>query len=81
MVEIMTETTVEERGRVLIPKEIRERLNIRGGQKVRIEVKDEEIRIKKVGGGDRLRNLKGCVSDPGADPMEAKTIWNGSDVH
>lgn len=72
----MARTKMEERGRVLIPKEIRDQLGLHGGQELRVEVDGEGIRITKTGGEERLRQVKGCVSDPDADPMEAKRIWN-----
>lgn len=63
-------------GPVLIPKEIRDQLGLHGGQELRVERDGDGIRITKTGDGEQLRQLKGCVSDPDADPMEAKRIWN-----
>jgi len=71
----MVRTKMEQRGRVLIPKEIREKLGLHGGQELRVELDGEEIRITKTGGEERLRKVKGCLSDPDADPMDVKNIW------
>lgn len=39
----MGTSTVEERGMILIPKEIRKRTGLRSGEKVRVETRDNTI--------------------------------------
>ncbi len=75
MVIKMVEATIEERGRVLIPKKIREQLNLRGGQEVRIETRGDEIIIKKKKSPEEFKQLKGCVNDSEIEPLDVKNMW------
>lgn len=68
---------MEDRGRVIIPKDIRDRIGIRGGEKMEVEEKDGEVVLRPVKSGESLKELKGIVKDSEIDPMEAKDIWGG----
>lgn len=71
----MERVTVEDRGRILIPKEIRDELGIRPREKFRIEARDGEVVLKPEKDLEAVRELKGCVKDGGIDPIELKKIW------
>ncbi len=71
----MAEVTVEERGRVIIPKDMRDKLGIRGGEKLKVEERNGEVVMKPVSSGESLKDLKGVVKKSSLDPMEAKEIW------
>jgi len=45
--EIITKVTVSEKGQIIIPKEVRDRLNIVKGDKIIVYLKDNEIILKK----------------------------------
>jgi len=71
----MGETTVDERGRLIIPKKVREDFSIRKGEKIRFEEKDGELVLKVSRSEESLKELKGCVKESKIDPMDAKNIW------
>lgn len=71
----MGNATVDDRGRLLLPKKVREEFNIRKGEKIRIEKKDGEIVLKADRSADSIKELKGCVKDSKIDPMDIKKIW------
>lgn len=77
-------TTVDERGRVLIPKDLREAARLEPGQPVRMELEpDGTLRLRAVlEPREFLDGLLGCINeetrDPEAepiDPLELKRIW------
>jgi AbrB family looped-hinge helix DNA binding protein len=71
----MVDVKVEERGRILIPKKFRDELDIKGGNKMKAEVKNGEIVLKPVKNVEEFKKLKGVVKDSKIDPLEAKEIW------
>jgi AbrB family looped-hinge helix DNA binding protein len=76
MVTKMEKTVIEKQGRVLIPKKIRDRLGLRSGEEIAIEVVDDGIKLKLFKSFDRLSSeLKGCVKESKIDLLELKKIW------
>ncbi|MFB6100786.1 MAG: AbrB/MazE/SpoVT family DNA-binding domain-containing protein [Candidatus Nanohalobium sp.] len=71
----MGEVTVEERGRVVIPKELRDKFGLRGGEKLDVEERDGEIVLKPSSSSESLKELKGCVEESEVDPLSVKGIW------
>lgn len=70
------EVELEERGRVLLPKEVRDSLHLKPGQKLLIEQKGKEIVIRPATNKDRfIAELKGCVRHSRVKPHEIKRIW------
>jgi len=67
---------VEERGRILIPKEIREKIGLKGGEKMRVKEKNGEVVLKPIRSGNSLKSLKGIIKNSETNPMEAKNIWD-----
>ena len=60
----MVETTVSSRYRIVIPREIRERVGIRPGQKLRVIAKGKVISLVPFSALDELRGmLKGANVD------------------
>ena len=73
----MGKGVVEERGRVLIPKDIREELNLKPGQEVLIEKKEGFIVIRPAIDVKKLTaELRGCVKKPKVHPRDVKHIWH-----
>lgn len=68
-------TELEERGRIVIPKSIRQELKIRAGQKLLIEKRDSEIVLKLTTNITDFTKLKGCVRKSRIKPLEVKKIW------
>ncbi|MDH5792588.1 MAG: AbrB/MazE/SpoVT family DNA-binding domain-containing protein [Candidatus Bathyarchaeota archaeon] len=72
------EVTVDDRGRVLIPKEIRERLGLNPGTEARIEVEDDRLIITPpVTPESFIRRMEGRITEgePTIDPLRLKKIW------
>ena len=70
------EIEIEERGRVLIPKELRQELNLKPGQKLIVERRGKEIVMKPPINKDKfISELRGCVKKSRIKPMEVKKIW------
>ena len=73
----MGKSTIEERGRILIPKDIRDGLNLRPGQQVTVEKKENFIIIKPAVGPKQFSSeLRGCVKKSKIHPKDIKNIWH-----
>lgn len=76
-------TTIDERGRVLIPKEMREALGLRPGTQVHLETDGSTVRVRPaLTHDDLLDRVIGAITDETADPdaepidpLEIKRIW------
>ena len=69
---------IDNRGRITIPKEERERLGLTPGKKVLIREKDGSLIIKRFISPERfISELKGCITveDHQIDPLRLKEIW------
>lgn len=75
MVIKMEKTKVERRGRVLIPKKVREKADIRGGESMEVKIEDDEIVLRPVKSIDEIKELRGCVKESEIDPLELKKMW------
>ena len=77
-----TTTFIDERGRVTIPKEIRDSLGLRPEQTIAIEVRKQEIVLKRaVEPQEFITQLKGCVRGSKVKPSEVKEIWGAAHAH
>ncbi len=71
--------SLEERGRLLIPKEFREDLKMKPGQKLVIEKHDDSIVVHKASDLKKFsEELKGCIKTSKIKPLEIKKIWGRS---
>lgn len=69
-------STIEERGRVLIPKSLRDELKLKAGQKLLVERRDSEIILKPTVNLKRFSSeLRGCIKKSKIKPEEIKQIW------
>lgn len=76
---------IDEKGRITIPKSIRERLRLESGEPVEIDVEDGTIRIRPQFSRDAfIESMRGCISDESrrADaeeltPEDVKADWIG----
>jgi AbrB family looped-hinge helix DNA binding protein len=72
----MGTASVDEKGRILIPKEMRTKLGLRPDRKLRVEQRGEEIIIRPVLSVDEVSaGLKGCVRGSRLHPLDLKRIW------
>ncbi|OLS22043.1 MAG: hypothetical protein HeimC2_30970 [Candidatus Heimdallarchaeota archaeon LC_2] len=67
---------VEDRGRILIPKEIRDKLGLKPGSELEIILEEGKIKIlPKMTLSQVSGELKGCVKKSKIDPLKVKEIW------
>jgi len=74
----MEEVTVDERGRILIPRRIRERVGLQPGSGARLEVEENRLVIIPPISPERfIQQMEGCIKEgePSLDPLKLKEIW------
>jgi AbrB family looped-hinge helix DNA binding protein len=72
------EVIVDSKGRVLIPKEIRDKVGLRVGGKARLKVEKENIIIMPpISPEEFIKELEGCIREgaPTIDPLKLKKMW------
>jgi AbrB family looped-hinge helix DNA binding protein len=75
----LDEVVVDDRGRILIPKKLREKLGLRPGYTARIEIKDEKLVISPpISPEEFFAQVEGCIveGNPTMDPLKLKEIWH-----
>jgi AbrB family looped-hinge helix DNA binding protein len=78
----MGEAVIDERGRIVIPNEIREELKLRPEQKLRISTKGRDLVLSpEVGAEEFISQLKGCVRGSKVKPEDLKAIWGVGLAH
>lgn len=78
----MGELFIDERGRVVIPKEIREKLDLKPNQRLIIQLREGEIVLKPTVNAEQfITQLKGCVHGSHIKPSELKEIWGPKRAH
>ena len=67
---------LEERGRILIPKDIRDTINLKPGERLLVEVEKERIIISSTISKERfISELSGCVKASKINPLDLKKMW------
>ncbi len=67
---------VEERGRIVIPKDIRDKLRLRPGTILEVNEKNGIIVMRPKKDFELFKKeLKGCVKHSVIHPLEVKNIW------
>ncbi|MFQ6086041.1 MAG: AbrB/MazE/SpoVT family DNA-binding domain-containing protein [Candidatus Bathyarchaeia archaeon] len=74
------EVTVDRKGRVVIPRELREELGLHEGSKVRLALEEKRIVMTTpVSPEEFIGEMEGCVKEgspiPKMDLLELKGIW------
>ena len=72
------EVTVDDKGRVLIPKEFRDKVGLRVGGKARLKIEKENIIIiPPISPEEFIKELEGCIKEgtPTIDPLKLKKMW------
>jgi len=79
----MGEATIDDRGRIVIPNDVRVELNLRPEQKLRISTKGKELVLSpEVDAAEFIAQLSGCVHGSTVKPEDLKAIWGvGHDHH
>ncbi len=72
------ETIVDSKGRILIPKEIREKIGLKAGDRTRLKVEEGKIIvIPPISPEEFIEEMEGCIKEgtPTIDPLRLKKIW------
>ena len=78
----MGEAVIDDRGRIVIPNEIREELNLRPELRLRVFPKGKDLVLTPAVGADEFISLlKGCVHGSKVKPEDLKKIWGGDHAH
>ena len=76
------EVIVDNKGRVQIPKAIRDKVGLHVGGKARLKIEKENIVIMPpISPEEFIREMEGCIKEgaPDLDPLKLKKMW-GSQV-
>lgn len=81
---MMEEVTVDDRGRILIPKEIRDHLGLQPGSGARMEIEEGRLIITPpISPEEFIRRMEGCITEgePVSDPLKLKEMWEQPPHH
>ncbi|MHB1261286.1 MAG: AbrB/MazE/SpoVT family DNA-binding domain-containing protein [Thermoplasmatota archaeon] len=73
-------TSVDERGRILVPKDLRAQFGLEPGCPVIIEADADGVKLRRaIPRAEALARLTGIIpksaSRPGIDPLDTKHLW------
>lgn len=78
----MSKITVDEKGRIIIPKEERKALGLEPGMTLKLERRGKELIIRKIIPLKKfMKELRGCIKEKEKDdqkeikPLELKNLW------
>lgn len=75
-------TSIDDRGRVTIPREIRRTLDLKKDQNLTVELRNKEIVLKPgLQMEEFMSQLRGCVKGSRLKPTELKEIWGITHGH
>ncbi len=72
------EITVDSKGRIQIPKAVRDKVGLRVGEKARLKIEKENIVIMPpISPEDFIKEMEGCIKEgaPVMDPLGLKKMW------
>ena len=73
---------IDERGRIVIPNDIRSELRLRPDQRLKVSTKGKELVLSpEVGVEEFVSQLKGCVKGSKVRPEDLKEIWGVDHPH
>jgi AbrB family looped-hinge helix DNA binding protein len=74
---IMGTDEIDERGRITIPKELREKMGLKPKARVRITAAKNGVKIEKaIDLSEFMTKLRGCITvESDIDPLRLKEIW------
>lgn len=76
----MASIMVDDKGRIIIPEDVRKKLGIRKGSKVKVNVKDDGVVITlAIGSKQFIEKMEGFIKEGSkiekVDPLKLKEIW------
>lgn len=72
------EVTVDHKGRVQIPKAVRDKVGLQVGGKARLKIEKENIVIMPpISAKGFIKEMEGCIKEgtPSIDPLKLKKMW------
>ena len=74
------EAIVDEKGRIVISKDVRSSLGLKNGMRVKLHIESDKLIIEKAVSPEEFRNkMRGFIKKdsklPITDPLELKHIW------
>ena len=72
------EIIIDEKGRILIPKQVREKVGLQIKGKARMKVEKEKIVIlPPISPQEFIQKMEGCIREgkPAINPLDLKKIW------
>jgi AbrB family looped-hinge helix DNA binding protein len=69
-----TNLTIDKAGRIVLPKPVRDRLQIAPGDQLRIESDDDRIILRPARGAAQLRKKRGVWVYRSDEPLSASTV-------
>jgi AbrB family looped-hinge helix DNA binding protein len=77
---MVEEALIDKKGRIVIPRHLREGLGLHEGAKVRLTLEEEKILITKPITPEKfIQEMEGCIKEdspvPKINPLELKKIW------
>jgi AbrB family looped-hinge helix DNA binding protein len=72
------EVTVDHKGRVQIPKAVRDKVGLHVGGKARLKIEKENIVIMPpISAEEFIKEMEGCIKEgaPELDPLKLKKMW------
>jgi AbrB family looped-hinge helix DNA binding protein len=72
------EVTIDQKGRVQIPKAIRDKVGLPVGGKARLKIEKENIVIMPpISPEEFIKEMEGCIKEgiPDMDPLKLKKMW------
>jgi len=62
---------IDRAGRVVLPKRLRDRFRLRGGDTLAIEVRGDAIQLRPIQGAGQLKRINGVLVFSGHHPLSA----------
>ena len=77
---MVEEAIIDKKGRIVIPRHLREELGLREGTKVRLVMEEGKIVVMRpVTPEEFIHEMEGCIKEgsqiPKINPLELKKIW------
>jgi AbrB family looped-hinge helix DNA binding protein len=77
---VTVEAVIDKKGRVVVPRHLRERLKLHEGAKVRLTLEEGKIVIMKpMTPEEFIKEMEGCIKEnspvPKVNPLRLKKIW------
>jgi AbrB family looped-hinge helix DNA binding protein len=74
MVGMLTKLTIDKLGRILLPKPVREKLQLSAGDELELESLDDRISLRPLRGTAQLRKKRGVWVFRSGEPLSAATV-------